>query len=385
MLVLFKGGQAYVNDRFETCDILIGGGKIIKVGKISEYALSHTHLEVEVINCNKLLLLPGLIDSQAHMAGGSGEAGFLSQPPRVLIEECIRGGITSIVGCIGVDTYTKTMSNLFASVRAFKEAGLNAYAYSGGYEIPPKTLTQNLSTDILYVEEIIGAGEVAIADHRAPEPTADQLARVVVDSYVAGTLTKKCGVTRIHVGPGERKLQTVREMTERHEIKFDSLYFTHMDRSRSLVVEGVEIAKKGSFVDFDIHENDLQTWYKFYLAEGGPPEQMSFSTDAGVASPVELWREISKCCLEHECSLERLLQHVTTVPAKVLKLNSKGSLLEGCDADIIAVDEKHLDIRHVFANGKFFLKEDRFQFIDQPFTLRRKSDWYGLRTQTTLN
>lgn len=385
MLILFKNATALINNKFEVCDILVGGGKILKTGRISESSLLHTHLELEIQDCKDRYIVPGFIDSQAHMAGGSGESGFLSQPPRVLIEECIRGGVTSIVGCIGVDTYTKTMSNLYASVRAFREAGISAYAYSGGYEIPPKTLTQTLSSDILYVDEIIGAGEVAIADHRAPEPTGDQLARVVVDAYVAGTLTKKAGVTRIHVGPADRKLQTAREMCERHLIKNESLYFTHMDRSRALVVEGIEFAKKGSFVDFDIHENDLQTWYKFYLEEGGPPEQISFSTDAGVSTPPELWREIHKCCIDNDCKLEQLLPHVTTVPARALKLNSKGLLLTGCDADLITIDKKDLEIRDVVANGKFFLKDERFEFVDQPFTMRRRSDWYGYRTQTSLN
>ena len=385
MLILFKNGSAFINNRFQICDILVGGGKILKAGRISESSLLHTHLELEILDCKDRYIVPGFIDSQAHMAGGSGEAGFLSQPPRVVIEECIRGGITSIVGCIGVDTYTKTMSNLFASVRAFREAGLSAYAYSGGYELPPKTLTQNLSTDILYVEEIIGAGEVAIADHRAAEPTADQLARIVVDAYVAGTLTKKAGVTRVHVGPAERKLQTAREIFERHSIHYDSLYFTHMDRSRALVVEGIEFAKKGSFLDFDIHENDLHTWYKFYLEEGGLPEQLSFSTDAGVSTPTELWREIQKCCIDSECKLEQLLPHITSIPAKALKLNTKGTIFEGCDADLVTVDKKDLEIRDVIANGKFFMKDETFQFVDQPFTIRRKSDWYGYRSQTTLN
>lgn len=368
-----------MDGHFVAGDILTAGEKIVKIGNVSERTLLSAHLEGEVIDCSDLYVSPGFIDSQSHMAGGSGENGFLSQPPRILIEECVRGGITTVVGCIGVDTYTKTMSNLFASVRAFREAGLTAYAYSGGYELPPKTLTQSLSTDILYVDEIIGAGEVAVADRRAPEPTPDQLARVVIDSYVAGLLTKKAGVTRIHVGDGERKLKTISQMCNRHVINFESMYFTHMDRSRALVQEGIELARKGSYLDFDIHENDLQTWYKYYLEEGGPIEQLSFSTDAGVAGPVELWNEINKCCRDFDCTLEQLLPHVTSIPAKALKLTNKGYLVEGGDADIVTIDKKDFEIRHVFSQGKFFIKKNDFQHLDQPFTNRRKCDWYGIR------
>lgn len=380
MFVLFKAGQTFTNGIFNSCDILVAGSKILKIGNISEKSLLNINIEVEIIDCTNLLIIPGFIDSQSHLAGGSGEVGFLSQPPRVLIEECVRGGITTTVGCIGVDTYTKTMSNLFASVRAFREAGLNAFAYSGGYEIPPRTLTQNLSTDILYVKEIIGSGEVAIADRRAPEPSADHLARVVIDSYVAGLLTNKAGVTRIHVGGGERRLQTIREMMQKHEIQYDSLYFTHMDRSKTLLQEGIELANRGSFIDFDIHENNLQNWYKYYLEQNGPVKQLSFSTDAGLSSPSELWHEMRKCCLQHDCSLEKLLPHVTSVPAKALKLYEKGIIAEGKDADVVVIDSSNFEIRHVFTNGKFFLKDAVIQYSDQAYTKRRRSDWYGIRT-----
>lgn len=379
MFVLFKNGKTFLEGHFVKADILVFGRSIVKIGDVSTQLLLENKLDVEVVNCDQHLLIPGLIDSQTHLAGGSGEQGYLSQPPRITIEECIRGGITTTVGTLGTDTSTKTMSNLVASIKAYREAGLSSYAYSGGYELPPATLTGRIRNDILFIEEIIGLGEVAISDKRVPEPTPDEFARYSIDAYVGGMLTNKAGVTRVHVGPSPRKLQTIYEVTERHDTQFESLYFTHMDRSKQLLAEGAAIAKKGSFIDLDIHERDLASWYLYYLDQNGPPHKLSFSSDAGAIGAQELWWEIRNCILHHKIPLEKIIQHVTTVPATCLKFHSKGYFAAKQDADILVVNESNLEIRDVMANGKFFLKDEKFKYTDQRFTASRKADWYGLR------
>jgi beta-aspartyl-dipeptidase (metallo-type) len=379
MLVLFKNGKIFLKGQFEKADMLIFGRSIVKIGEISYQLLLQNKFDVDEINCENHLLIPGLVDSQTHLAGGSGEQGFLSQPPRITIEECIRGGITTTVGTIGTDTSTKTMSNLVASIKAYREAGLSSYAYAGGYELPPATVTGRIRDDILFVEEIIGLGEVAIADKRVPEPTADELAKYSIDAYVGGMLTNKAGVTRVHVGPSPRKLKTIYEMTERHDIQFEYFYFTHMDRSKELLSEGVEIAKRGSFIDLDIHERDLGSWYLYYIEQGGPPHKLSFSTDAGAIGAQELWYEIKNCVFHHKIPIERIIQHVTTVPATCLKFHRKGYFGAKQDADVLVVKEDDLEIRDVMANGKLFLRNDKFNYTDQRFTASRKADWYGLR------
>ncbi len=376
MYTLFKNGEVFVGGRFEKVDLLVAGSKISHVGPFDERAFPK-QLELEVVDCKNHYLSPGFIDSQSLLAGGSGESGFLSQTPRILLDECIYGGVTTSVGTIGADTITKTMSNLFASVRAHKEAGLSAFAYTGGYEIPPKTLTGTSRTDILFVDEIIGVGELAIADRRAPEPTPNQLARIVSESYVAGILSGKAGITRVHVGEGQRRLATIREMSRRHEFKWDSLYLTHIERSKELVVEGIELAKKGTFLDFDIHENDMPEWYEFYLESGGPLNKLSFSSDAGISSPREIWNEVVKCSQIKKSSFAQMIPHMTEVPASALKLKSKGQIAKGFDADVLVVDKNELRLIHVMANGKFFLKDETLQREDQDYTKRRRMDWYG--------
>lgn len=379
MLTLIKNGAIYLGKSFEKLDLVFGGQTILQIGKLDEKMAVQAGLEIDVIDCKDCYVCPGLIDSQVCLVGGSGEDGFLSQPPRILIEECVRGGITTTVGSIGVDTSTKTMGNLIACVKAFREAGLTSLAYTGGYDTPIKPLTESVRTDIIYIEEIIGAGEVAIADRRVPEPYKHYLARTIVDAYVGGILTGKAGVTRIHVGEGRRRLQTIRDIEGHNEIQFERLYFTHIERSKELIKEGIEFAKRGSFLDFDLHERDLEIWYPTYKEEGGPLEQLSFSSDAGVCSPEELWQEIKKCVLKYNMNLTDLLPHVTEVPARALKLRRKGILKVGNDADLFILDKKNLDIKHVIANGKFFIKNEMLIRMDMAHTSRRKLDWYGFK------
>src|SRR5438477_91510 len=52
-----------------------------------------------------------------------------------------------------------------------------AYLYIGGYSVPPTTLTRSARNDILFVEEVIGVGETAIADRRSSRPDVGKLAR----------------------------------------------------------------------------------------------------------------------------------------------------------------------------------------------------------------
>ena len=102
---------------------------------------------------------------------GAGKRGFSSQTPEIFLREIATAGVTTVVGCLGVDTTTKTMPGLLARAKALSEEGLTAFIWSGG-RVPPTTITGSLRDDLIFIDEVIGAGEVAISDNRATEPTA---------------------------------------------------------------------------------------------------------------------------------------------------------------------------------------------------------------------
>lgn len=364
MIVLLKNGLVYHEGRFIDADLLTANSKIERIGKIEESILRGW--EAQVVDCKNHYILPGLIDPHLHLAGGSGErGGFLSQSHRILISECVKGGTTTVVGTLGVDTSTKTMRTLLASVKAVNESGLTAYAYTGGYDIPPKTLTNCVRDDIIFVPEILGVGEIAIADRRAPEPDLQELAKAAIGSYVAGMLTGKAGVTHFHVGEGKRQLKTAWDLLANHEIHPRYFYFTHVERSEGLVVEAVKLAHQGSYIDFDVCDCDLEKWYKFYRSIDAPIDKLSISSDAGVNAPSDLWDEIRKCVLHYNFKLDELVLHATQVPAEVLQLKNKGHLQVGKDADLFVASQKDLEIQHVMSHGRWMYFDQNFKFPER--------------------
>ncbi|MDO6470060.1 amidohydrolase family protein, partial [Neptunomonas phycophila] len=52
-----------------------------------------------------------------------------------------------------------------------------------------------------------------------------------------------------------------------------------------------------------------------------------------------------------------VLPLVTSNPARALRLDEKGALKEGFDADILMLDQNSLEIKHVFAKGQHMLRD----------------------------
>src|SRR3954465_5991477 len=166
MLTLIEGGDVYAPEHLGRQSILLVDGKIGRVGDVDRAAVEAVGLDVDVIDASGCLVCPGFIDPHEHLLGGSGEEGFSTQTPEITLSEIVTAGITTVVGVLGVDTTMKTMAGLLARVKGLKEEGLSAFLWSGGYNVPPSSVTHSIRNDMMFIEEVVGAGEVAIADHR---------------------------------------------------------------------------------------------------------------------------------------------------------------------------------------------------------------------------
>ncbi len=365
MFTLIEGGEVYAPEYMGRQDVLLVDGKIARVGQVDRSALEKTQLPMEVIKAVGCFVTPGLIDPHEHLLGGSGEEGFETQTPEIALREIVGAGITTVVGCLGTDTTTKTMAGLLAKAKAFNAEGITAFLYSGGYNVPPVTLTGSVRNDMLLVSEVIGAGEIAISDARSTEPSNAELARLVHDAYVGGLLTGKSGVTHFHVGAGQRRLAPLRALLEEYEIEPASLYPTHVERNEALMQEAVDLSHKGVTVDVDTVEQDLPRWITFYLERGGDPSRFTASSDAALNSPATLFQQVRECVLEHRVPIAVALPFVTSNTARVLKLPRKGTLQAGSDADVLVLRKEGLAIQDVFAGGRRMVNSGQLSFTEK--------------------
>ncbi len=341
MLTLIENGEIYSPMPGGKNSVLLGAGKIFKIGAINRKAIESLDIELDVIDATGCVVTPGFIDPHDHLLGGSGEKGFASQTPEIYPSELVSAGITTVVGLLGVDTTMKTMAGLLAKAKALKEEVMSAYLWTGGYDVPPTNIIGTPRNDIMFIEEVIGSGEIAISDERSTDHVPHQLAKLVIDTHNGGMLAKKAGVTHFHVGKGEERLKPLTNLLDEFDvIKPEWHYPTHITRSEELMLEAIDLAKRGSFVDIDTVGEDLSKWFKFFLAGGGLPEKLTVSTDASITSPHNLLDQLRACVLEHKFPLEQVLACVTANTAQVLQFEQKGRLEEGKDADILVIKER---------------------------------------------
>ena len=379
-MYLIKNVKIYAPEYLGISDVLIGGGKILKIAKdlptINEY-------DVEVIDGNGKLLFPGLIDGHVHILGGGGEGGAKTRTPEIMLTDIIKAGVTTVVGVLGTDGCTRTMSNLLAKAKGLEEEGITTYVYSGSYQVPVRTVTGSIMDDVILLEKVIGCGEIAISDHRSSQPTKEDFAKIVADTRVGGILSAKAGLVNIHMGDGKEKLEYLKHVLDNSMIPPTQMLPTHINRSLTLMQEGIEYAKNyGGYIDLttssdpdflDPDEVKASTGLKMALDAGVDAEHITFSSDGqgslpvfaadgtfmglGVGKVTSMYREIRDAVLTEGIALEDALKTVTSNPAKLLKLENKGKIVENADADLVLAEEATLELLSVFAKGVLMIHE----------------------------
>lgn len=369
MLTLIQNGEVFAPKSCGKQDILIANQSIERIGAIDRRKLDALGVEHDVIDAAGCVVTPGLIDPHEHLLGGSGEGSLSLQSPMLFIDEICRAGITTVVGTLGVDTTMKTLPGLLARVKALEEEGLSTYLWTGGYNVPPTTMLGHVREDMLYIKECIGVGEVAISDERSLAPTAQELARLVFDCHVGGLLGGKSGITHFHVGESDKRLEPLLNLLENFDIKPEWLFPTHVQRSAELMDEAIAFAIEGMPINVDVVEEDAAKWTRYYLERGGPPGKFTISSDADSATPDVFYGQFCDLVVNHGIPLELALSFVTSNTAKILKLNKKGKLSEGCDADVLVLTKQSLEIHEVISKGRRLVADGRCQtkakFLEQ--------------------
>lgn len=361
--------------------MLLGGRHILAVG--AELEAPSVDL-CEQVDLEGARLIPGLVDSHVHVTGGGGESGPASRVPRVPFSALARGGITTCVGVLGTDGTTRSVAELVACTLALRAEGLSAYCWTGSYQVPPITLTGSVRSDIVFVDPILGVGEVALSDHRSSQPTADEIARLAADCHVAGLMSGKAGVLHLHLGDGERGLSMITELLDRTELPPRTFHPTHVNRNKSLFDEAVALSRRGCTVDvtaFPVEEGE-DAWSApdaivRFLDSGAAAERLTCSSDGGgclpsyddngtllsigVGEPGSIAEALAEL-LRRGLPLEIVLPIFTRNVASALRLHGKGRIEAGLDADLVVLGDDH-GIEHVIAGGRFVVRGGKAQVL----------------------
>lgn len=359
-------------------DVLIADSKIVRIAKnlpvVSEYG-------VQVIDGTGKYLVPGFIDAHVHILGGGGEGGPKTRTPEIKLTDITTAGVTTVCGLLGTDGTTRTISNLLAKAKGLRAEGISAYTYTGSYQIPVRTLTGNITDDIILLEEMIGTGEIAISDHRSSSATNAELQRIISDTRVAGILSDKAGLVNIHVGDGKDMLNPLRSVLENTEVAPENMLPTHINRNKALLEDGIAYVREyHGYIDFttsmdptvpDSSDISASKALRYALNSNIPVSHITFSSDGqgsiplfkngrfaglGVGKIMSLFEEFRASVLQENIPLETALKPITSNVADLCRLTSKGRIKEGNDADVLILNND-LSLHTCIAEGKVMVKD----------------------------
>jgi beta-aspartyl-dipeptidase (metallo-type) len=383
VLHLISNAHVFAPEDLGVSHLLIGGGQILSVGPDPD---CYRDVACEVTDLKGRRVIPGFIDGHAHVTGGGGESGFESRVPPLALGRFTTAGVTTVVGVLGTDDTTRDTRGLVAQTQGLRREGLNAWCHTGGYHLPPVTLTGSVRDDIVFLDPVIGVGEVAISDHRSSQPTLDEILRLASEAHVAGLISGKAGILHLHLGDGERGLDLVRRALDGSEIPPRVFNPTHVNRRKALFEEALELAAGGSSVDitaFPVEEGEdawpADTALLRYLDSKAPADKVTISSDGGgclpvfndqgeitemdIGSPAMLGATL-RDLLARDAPLERVLPAFTSNVASLLRFHDRGRIAAGCAADLVVLDEQHA-ISDVMAAGIWHLRNGEQQVYGQ--------------------
>ncbi|WP_041276094.1 beta-aspartyl-peptidase [Desulfosporosinus acidiphilus] len=374
MWQLLKNAKIYSPKYIEETDVLIVGSTIASIGKNLRLP---DFVEGEEVDLRGLTLAPGFIDAHVHICGGGGEAGPASRTPEIQLSLLTLSGTTTVVGCLGTDSISRSVSELLTKAYALEDEGISTFIYSGAYQVPARTLLSTLQQDIALIEKVIGAGEIAISDHRSAQPQIVELERLASEARVGGMLGGKAGVVHLHLGEGKRGLDYIWKILEQTEIPITQFMPTHINRTHSLLEQGIQFLQAGGHIDLtagcDDFPAELQVPAVLSMLEqrkllneritvtsdgnGSMPQynQEGVLVGMGVGSVEVLWRDVRESVRRYGIPLEKALSTITSNVAGILSLKNKGMIRVGYDADLVVLDES-LQVLDVWAKGKWMVK-----------------------------
>ena len=381
-MILIKNIEVFQPDYLGVKDILIAGEKIVAVEDEIDIK-SIKNIGIITIDGTGKKAIPGLIDAHVHIAGAGGEGGPSTRTPEMKLSSMLDGGITTIVGCLGTDGFTRSLESVLMKVKSLKSQGVSAFMYTGSYQIPTPTFFGDVGKDIALIEEVIGVGEIALSDHRSSCPTTDELIRLVEHARVGGMLGGKAGIANIHMGDARNPFRPIYDAIAKSELKLTQFFPTHCNRNHYIFEDSKTYGKQG-YVDLTASsypydpENEIKPSKAIVelLKSGVPLEHITMTSDGNgslpnfdkngnltsidMGLPLSIFTEMIETVTMENLPLEKAVKVVSSNVASILKLKNKGNIATGKDADIIILDKDYV-ILDLIARGQLMIRDYKRQ------------------------
>lgn len=361
-------GRVYTPQGLKAFDIWVQGGKIA--------ALGGSHRADEEVDANGMLVLPGAIDAHVHFRdpGQTWKEDWESGSTAA-----VAGGVTTVVDQPNTDPRTLDKRSFDAKLEEAKRKSLVDFCINGG---PGK------------VKELRDLGATAIGEIFTYDYTDEDLKKLIAKVEETGALPT------IHAEDGE----VIRELTEPLRTQMDAdvwsrsrpnsaeamalekvldwldkrAHICHLSTHQGLEqIEGAralgrkitcEVAphhlffnrsdykEQGTFLKMNPPlrrpEDNTALWAALrsgaidMLASDHAPhlpeekKQEIWEAPSGVPGVETMLPLMLTAVRSNLLSLDRLVDAISTRPAKILGLKSKGSIEAGKDADLVLVDTK---------------------------------------------
>lgn len=377
-MFLIRNALVYAPEKMGKMDLLIGGKVVLAMSPRIDLP---GNMEVEIVEAEGMMLVPGLIDNHVHIAGAGGEGGPATRTPELTLSRMFEGGVTTVVGCLGTDGLTRSVEGVLMKAKSLRQEGASAWIYTGAYQVPTPSITGDVGKDIALIDEVIGVGELALSDHRSSYPTTAELIRITALARVGGMLGKKAGIVNIHLGDARNPFLPLHEVVNNSELKYTQFLPTHCNRN-DYIFEDSKIYGKSGYLDittsawpyFQDEEIKPSKGLKLLLESGVPLTHITFSSDAcgslpgfdsqgklvklEMGFPSSNLKELADAVLIEKIPLETSLKVLTSNVSTILKLPGKGFIAPGMDADLLFLNPG-MEMVHLMAMGQWAVRDGK--------------------------
>lgn len=371
-LIVLHGGTVLLESGWTRADVWLSPGGIVGVGPSGSGPDVPAALgAATVVDAAGSRVVPGLVDGHLHLLGGGGGGGYATRIPELPADAALEAGITTCVAMPGVDNVTRSVESLLAVARGFAQRGVRAFAMTGGFMWPPRTLTGGIRDDLALVPDLVGV-KVAVGEHLATAPDAVELARLLRELGWVSRTTGTAAILHAHLGTDQDPGRVLLDALAAAGTDPSGIQATHANYTAATLRSAIELGRAGCWVDVNplLHPGRVTGSIRpadavRALIDGGvPAARLTMSTDGNASVP----RELPGGGVErfsHQLGLlpavrsiieagvlddDAAFALVTRNPARVLGRPDLGVIAVGAASDVVVLDDD-CRVDAVFTSG----------------------------------